>query len=253
MKEQNFTVSRNGYNVSCKLYCDEKKPVDTVVLFGHGFGGHKDNKAAERFAQRALDKRRGMATVTFNWPCHGDDVRKKLRLGDCDGYLSAMIEDARDRFHGPRLLGYATSFGGFLFLKYMADHGSPFERVALRSPAVDLYWIQTHRIMSPEELERVEKGKEASVGFDWKVDLDKVFLDEIRAVDLVHHDFTAYMDDVLILQGRRDEIVPFDMVQSFADDQLMELVPIDNADHRFQDPRAMDEAIKAILEFFSGN
>ena len=251
MKEQSFIVSRNGYNVSCKLYYEDKKAIPAVVLFGHGFGGHKDNKAAERFAQRALDKLH-FATVTFNWPCHGDDVRKKLRLADCDGYLTAMIEDIQNRFKGPRLFAYATSFGGFLFLKYMADHGSPVERVALRSPAVDLYWIQTHRIMSPEKLERVEKGKEVSVGFDRKVDLDKVFLDEIRAVDLLHHDFTAYMDDVLILQGRRDEIVPFDMVQSFADDQLMELVPIDNADHRFQDPKAMDEAIKTILEFFSG-
>ena len=214
MKEQSFIVSRNGYNVSCKLYYEDKKAIPAVVLFGHGFGGHKDNKAAERFAQRALDKLH-FATVTFNWPCHGDDVRKKLRLADCDGYLTAMIEDIQNRFKGPRLFAYATSFGGFLFLKYMADHGSPFEKVTLRCPAVDLYWIQTHRIMSPEELERIEKGKEASVGFDRKVDLDKVFLDEIRAVDLLHHDFTAYMDDVLILQGRRDEIVPFDMVQSF--------------------------------------
>ena len=69
-------------------------------------------------------------------------------------------------------------------------------------------------------------------------------------MDLLHEDFTAYMDDILILHGRKDEIVPFDMVQAFADDQLIEFVPIDNADHRFQDPRAMDEAIKRILDFF---
>ena len=84
MKAQNYTVSRNGYNVSCKLYCEDRKAIRGVVLFGHGFGGHKDNRAAERFAQRALDKLH-LATVTFNWPCHGDDVRKKLRLKDCDG------------------------------------------------------------------------------------------------------------------------------------------------------------------------
>jgi predicted esterase len=82
------------------------------------------------------------------------------------------------------------------------------------------------------------------------VAIDKTYLDEIRAVDLMSRDFTPWMDDVLILHGTRDEIVPMDTVRRFADDQLMEFVPIENADHRFQDPRTMDEAIKAILEFF---
>ncbi len=191
-----------------------------------------------------------MATVCFNWPCHGDDVRKKLRLGDCDGYLTAVIEDIRERYGAPRLFGYATSFGGFLFLKYLLDHGNPFVRIALRSPAVDLYKSQTERIMTPEELERIDKGKEVPVGFDRKVMLDRTYLDEIQAVNLLNEDFTAYMDDVLILHGRRDEIVSFDTVQRFADDQLMEFVSVDTADHRFLDPRAMDEAIKAIMEFF---
>ena len=105
--------------------------------------------------------------------------------------------------------------------------------------------------MTNQELERIMKGKEVPVGFDRKVTLDKPYLDQIRAVDLLHEDFTPYMDEVLILHGVRDEIVPFDTVRRFADDQLMEFVPIENADHRFQDPRAMDEAIKAILDFFA--
>ena len=252
MKSQDYTVSRNGYNVSCKLYYEDKKAVPGVVVFGHGFGGHKDNKAAARFAERALDKLK-LCTVTFNWPCHGDDVRKKLRLKDCDGYLTAVLEDARERFHDPRLYGYATSFGGFLFLKYLAEHGSPFRRLALRCPSVDHYRVQTERILSPEDREKLQKGKEVLAGFDRKVAIDRTYLEEIRAVDLVHTDFTAYMDDVILLQGTKDEIVPFDTVRALADEQLMEFVPIENADHRFQDPRAMDEAIKVILEFFQRN
>ncbi len=249
MKEQKYTVSKNGYNVSCKLCFEDRKAIPGVVLYGHGFGGHKDNRAAERFAQRALDKLK-LATVTFNWPCHGDDVRKKLRLEDCDGYLTAVIEDIRERYGAPRLFGYATSFGGFLFLKYLSEHKNPFEKLALRCPSIDHYRVQTERIMTPEELEKLQKGKEVPVGFDRKITLDRTYLDEIRAVDLSRRDFTPYMDDVLLLHGRKDEIVPFEMVQSFADEQLMELIPFENADHRFQDPRSMDEAIKAILDFF---
>ena len=252
MKSQDYIVSRNGYNVSCKLYYEDKKAIPAVVIFGHGFGGHKDNKAAERFAQRALDKLH-FATVTFNWPCHGDDVRKKLRLEDCDGYLTAVIEDVRERYGDPRLFAYATSFGGFLLLKYLLEHGNPFQKMALRCPSVDHYRIQIERILTPDELEKLRRGKEVLAGFDRKVSIDRTYLEEIRAVDLLRRDFTAYMDDVLILHGTRDEIVPLEMVRAFADDQLMEFVPIDNADHRFQDPRAMDQAIKVILEFFQRN
>ena len=70
MKSQNYIVSRNGYNVSCKLYYEDRKAIGGVVLFGHGFGGHKDTKAAEKFAQRALDKCRGQT----------DDANELLRL-----------------------------------------------------------------------------------------------------------------------------------------------------------------------------
>ncbi len=249
MKRQEYIVSRNGYNVSCKLYYEDKKAIRGVVLFGHGFGGHKDNKAAEHFAERALDKLK-LCTITFNWPCHGDDVRKKLRLSDCDGYLTAMIEDVRARYGDPPLYAYATSFGAFLFLKYISEHGDPFRRMALRCPVVDLYEVLTERIISPEELTRLEKGKEVPVGFDRKVALDKTYLDEVRSVDLMSRDFTPYMDDILLLHGLRDEIVPLSTVQRFADDQLIELALIENGDHRFQDPRAMDEAIKDMLDFF---
>ena len=70
--------------------------------------------------------------------------------------------------------------------------------------------------MTPEDLEKLQKGKEAAVGFDRKVTVDKVYLDQIRAVDLLHADFTPYMDDILILHGRKDEIVPFEMVSSIS-------------------------------------
>ncbi|MCR5808050.1 MAG: hypothetical protein K6G56_00655, partial [Clostridiales bacterium] len=133
------------------------------------------------------------------------------------------------------------------------EHGNPFQKMALRCPSVDHYRIQIERILTPEELEKLRRGKEVLAGFDRKVSIDRTYLEEIRAVDLLRRDFTAYMDDVLILHGTRDEIVPLEMVRAFADDQLMEFVPIDNADHRFQDPRAMDQAIKVILEFFQRN
>jgi alpha/beta superfamily hydrolase len=55
---------------------------------------------------------------------------------------------------------------------------------------------------------------------------------------------------MLILHGTEDEIVPFAEVHEFCENQLIEFVPIEGADHRFRSQRAMDQAIKCILDFY---
>ena len=245
-----FTVNAEGCSIRCKLYSDERDGVQKVILFGHGFGGHKDNKAAERFALRVLEKNRGVAIVTFDWPCHGDDVRKTLRLEDCDAYLRLVLDHLRERFGTPELYAYATSFGGYLFLKYISEHGSPFVKTALRCPAVNMYELLSAVIMHEDELERVRKGKTVPVGFDRKIAVDRVLLDSLREADLRQRSFLDYADDLLILHGEKDELIPIAVVRAFAEDNVIEFEAVEGADHRFQNPASMGRAIALILAFF---
>ncbi len=82
-----LSVNAEGCSIRARLYLPDRGEVRQAVLFGHGFGGHKDNRAAERFARRILEKNKGVAIVTFDWPCHGDDAHGSLRLADCGQYL----------------------------------------------------------------------------------------------------------------------------------------------------------------------
>ena len=54
----------------------------------------------------------------------------------------------------------------------------------------------------------------------------------------------------MVLQGTKDEIVPFEAVKAFAEDNVIEFDPIEGADHRFMDQKKMDLAISLILAFF---
>ena len=245
-----FTVNAGGCSIRCKLYAEGNADVRKVILFGHGFGGHKDNKAAERFALRALEKNKGVATVTFDWPCHGDDVRKTLRLEDCDAYLRLVLDHLRERYASPELYAYATSFGGYLFLKYISEHGSPFVKTALRCPAVNMYELLSAVIMHEDELERVRKGKTALVGFDRKVAVDRVLLDSLREAELRQRSFLDYADDLLILHGEKDELIPIAVVRAFAEENVIDFEAVEGADHRFQKPAAMEHANARILAFF---
>lgn len=248
--EKYFSINAEGCSVRCKLYYQELTGVCTAVLFGHGFGGHKDNRAAARFARRLLEKNKAAVLMTFDWPGHGEDARKTLRLEDCMHYLRLAVTWLRERFPQAELFAYATSFGGYLFLKYLSENANPFRRIALRCPAVNMFGVLTRAILSEDDQKRLARGKPVPVGFDRKVEIDAAFLESLRASDLRARDYLELAEDLLILHGTGDEIVPFAEVEAFAEQNLIEFIPVEGADHRFQDPSKMDLANARILSFF---
>lgn len=243
-----FEIQSGGDLIRCKLYCNSE--IRRVVVFGHGFAGHKDNGSAEKFAHTLLTKYKDAALMTFNWPCHGDDVKKKIVLEDCGTYLAAVTDYIKTRLHVENIYAYATSFGGYLFLKYISDHGNPFRKMALRCPAVNMYDVLTKNIMKPDEYEKIQKGKPTLVGFDRKIQITRQFLSDLQEADIRQVSFLAFADDLLILHGTEDEIVPYAASRQFAENNVIAFVPVEGADHRFIDARKMAAATKTVLEFF---
>lgn len=251
MMTRYFAINEMGHNIRCKLYYQDIRSISRMVIFCHGFGGHKDNGAAEKFAEHMLSKYKGTAMLTFNLPCHGDDVKKKLCLADCSTYLELVIAYVQQKFQSCEIYSYATSFGGCLTLKYIAEHENPFCKIALRCPAVNMHDVLAKTIMSTDDFAKLQKGKEIPVGFDRKIMIGTPFLEELKANDIQCLDFTELGENILILQGTKDEIVSFDAVHTFADNNLIEFIPVENADHRFKDPQKMIQAIKCILNFYA--
>lgn len=245
-----FDINVPGHSIKCKLYYKDIKNISSVILFGHGFGGHKDNKAAEKFADKVTRNYKEAAVLVFDWPCHGSDVKKKLSLIDCDLYIGFIIDYVRDNMGVEKLYVHATSFGGYLFLKYIYEHQNPFVKLAFRCPAVKMYEVTTTAIIKNEEMELLDRGKPVEVGFDRKIRIDKGFITEIKENNIFEYDFSDFTDEILVLHGKKDEIVPFEMVEGFCDNNILELLPVENADHRFQDPKTMDIAIHEILNYF---
>ena len=64
--EKYFEINKSNQNIRCKLYYSKQHPIEKVVLFGHGFAGHKDNGAAQKFADRVLSKYKGIAVLIFS-------------------------------------------------------------------------------------------------------------------------------------------------------------------------------------------
>jgi alpha-beta hydrolase superfamily lysophospholipase len=211
-----------------------------------------DNKAVERFADLVLKKNKDVAVIIYNAPCHGDDVKKKLSLADCDKYITLVTEYTKTRFKTDRLYVYANSFGGYQILKYISEHGMPYRKLALRCPAVNMYTV-ADSLLSAEERRLLEKSKPVPVGFDRKVAITKDWMNELKESDICVRDYSAFAKDIIILQGTKDEIVSCGFVEEFAEKNGIEFIPVENADHRFIDPVKMDSVIKTISKFFDFN
>ena len=250
LQEKYFYINASGNSIHCKLYYVDRRAVKRVVLCAHGFSGHMDNRAVARFADYVLKKHKDVAVVIYNAPGHGDDVKKKLMLADCDAYITQVTAYIRESFKPEQLFVYANSFGGYQILKYIAEHGDPFDKVALRCPAVNMYQVMTERIASPAEKKALARNKPIEVGFDRKIKITRSFLEELEAADITTWDFRPYAEDILIFHGTKDEIVPYAAAAAFAEKNGIRFVPVENADHRFVDPLKMDFVIKQITAFF---
>ena len=245
-----FDINEQGLSVRCKLYCSDARAVKRVIVCCHGFASSKESASYATFAQRAVAKWKGTAVVVFDWPCHGEDARKNLVLDECTTYLRLVVGHARERFRTDELYAYGVSFGGYLLLKYLAENGNPFRKVALRCPALDMHRALQDVIMTAEDVAKLESGKPVLIGFDRKVRIDPEFAAELVSFDLLSREFFEFADDLLIIHGTADEVVSFDTARKFAEDNVIEFVAVEDADHRFHDPKKMDAAIARILDFF---
>ena len=244
-----FDINDSGYSVRSLVYCNDIRNIKKMIIFYHGFGGHKDNRAAARFAEFILSKYKNTGVLCFDWPAHGDDARSRLMISDCLLYMDFIFKYVRERWKVEEFYAYGTSFGGYMILRYLAEKGNPFQKIALRCPAVKSYEVIFRNHLSEEEKEKLAKGKDALAGFDRKVKINNAYLEELRAVDLMELDFMDYADDILIIHGSEDEIVPIESVQEFAENNVIECIPIEGADHRFRNPKQMDLAINLIAKF----
>ena len=160
-----------------------------------------------------------------------------------------VLSYVKEKYHPEEISGYATSFGGYLFLKYAAEHGNPFGKLVLRCPAVRMYDVLSRHVLTEEDKSKLAHGKPVMAGFDRLVRISPEFMKSLQEHDITELDYSGMADSILILHGTKDEIIPEESVQEFAWKNGIEYIPVEKADHRFMDPKIMDLAIEYIQMF----
>lgn len=247
-----FDINEQGFSIRCKLYYNKDiHNLSNIVIATYGFGGNKDNKAVEKFAERITTKYKGFGIVCFDWPCHGMDARNKLILKECITYLELVIGYVKREMKAERIYNYSSSFGTYITLCYLHEkEENPFERIAFRCSAVGMYDAMTRNI-TEEEWTKLNKGREILRGHDRKIKITGEFLNDLKTNDVRQYDYLEYADAILMVHGTKDEAAPISVVEEFSENNVIELVTVENADHPFSNPDYMDYAIQKMIEFFA--
>lgn len=246
-----FDINKEGFSVRCKLYYHKNlHDLNCIVVATYGFGGNKDNKAIEKFSERITSKYKHYGVICFDWPAHGQDARNKLVIEECMTYLRLVNTYIQEEMGITDLYHYASSFGAYVLLRMIHEEGSCYKKIALRCPAIKMYDSLTQDI-DESEWSKLAKGKEIIRGFDRKIKLDQAFFDDLKHHDIGQYDYLEYADDILMIHGTKDTMVPIEVTRQFSENNVIELLEVENADHPFSNPKYMDEAIDAIIHFFS--
>lgn len=248
--EKYFDINERGFSIRCKVYFEKDlHSLKHIVLATYGFGGNKDNKAVEKFAERITTKYKGFGVVCFDWPCHGKDARNKLILEECLSYMDMVTDHIQKDMGAEDIYNYSSSFGAYVTLLYIHKHGNPFKKTAFRCPAIKMYDSMTAHI-TDEDWNVLSKGREILRGYDRKIKITGDFLNELKDNDVSTYDYMDNADDILMIHGTKDEMAPFIVTEEFSENNVIELIKVENADHPFSNPKYMDFAIQKIQEFF---
>ena len=113
-----------------------------------------------------------------------------------------------------------------------------------------MYDILTKKVLSEDDLHLINKGKTVQVGFNRKIKVDKELLEELYKNDVRKLDFVDESEKILITQGTNDELVPYDEVRDFADNNIIEFRTVEGADHLFSNPAKMRKYIDYVEELY---
>lgn len=251
--EKHFDINEQGLSIRCKLICSNSdktaRTFEHIAIVTHGFGSNKETAGTANFGEHLTSKYKGWGVIAFDWPCHGMDARKKLTISECLTYLTIVTEYAKRELQAKDVCIYSTSLGGYLTLRYLIEVGNPFRKIALRCPAIHMYETMYSRIPDADKT-KLAKGKEIQIGFERKMKVDQAFFDDLKSFCPLDHEYFDFADDMLILHGTKDEMIPFEDAKNFAENNVIEFIPVEGANHPFQNPNHMALAIHKIIEFF---
>lgn len=236
--------SKCGYHIHC--YDNMLPEQKAVMICLHGFAGDKNSSVIARVTESL--KENGIGTFVLEWPAHGESDAdfKQLRVENCIADLQVVIQHVKNHFPGP-LYCFATSFGGYLAMYYHVNHPDAFQKIILRSPALNMGDVFLG--LKPADIrERLEHGETLDFGFEQPLMVSIDLYHDFKEHDIFHAQ-VENRNRILVIHGDMDEDVPTADSEDFCARNKIALHIIKGCDHRYKNPGEVEEVIEVVQKF----
>ena len=241
-------LSRFGYEIPC---CTQMNGEENTLIICHGFGSSKDSPMVH--ALRAELPKRGIGTISFDFPAHGDSSvdGSLLRVPHCLENLSAVEAHVLKLAPKSKLFYFGSSFGAYILLLYLASYSHKGTKAYLRSAAVNMYGILQDWFRSGD-LQWIDGPSEQLCRMDAfygrEFFITKSFMKDLETHDL----FRLYPKEVcslFMIHGSKDSTASPQDAARFATLSGAKLQLVKDAEHRLMEDGQMELVLQSLFCF----
>jgi pimeloyl-ACP methyl ester carboxylesterase len=248
-----FISKERDYSVPCLYNINGHEKIVCIIV--HGFGSSKTSVTAKMMLEELPPL--GIGAIAFDLPAHGDSGvdGEFLRLDNCLMDLADVEAFAHILAPEAEIVYFASSFGAYVTLIYLAGGKQIGRRAFLRSAAVSMPRIINQEITPEQKLCLETKGEvlldKEKYGHARQLKITQMFLD-----DLKHHDvFSLWHDsfaELCMIHGESDQTTPLSDTQAFSKMFHVPLILIPDGDHQLSVSGAPEKVLKQAAKFFLG-
>ena len=248
MKKINISEGR-GYSIPCAYNINGDEKIVCIIV--HGFGSNKDSATARMMVEELPI--RGIGAISFDLPAHGESAvdGEYLRIENCMSDLGAVEAIARTLAPNAEIVFFASSFGAYITLIYLAEMGTSNRRAFLRAAAVSMPTVIRQRI-TPEQKQCLDTAGELILnkhgyGYSRDLKITRGFMDDMERYDV----FRLWQEGLArlhMVHGEADQTILLCDAQRFAEMFHVPLTIVSNGDHQL----SAAGTPKYVLELASG-
>mmetsp|Transcript_11935 Transcript_11935/g.21621 ORF Transcript_11935/g.21621 Transcript_11935/m.21621 type:complete len:344 (-) Transcript_11935:871-1902(-) len=248
-------ANRRGEKLSA-LFCDrsdKKSPNDNVVVLCHGFRSRKENRVNTALVCAFEESK--LSSMRFDFHGNGES-EGEFQYGNYFSEtedLRCIVEYVRNVLNKNVYALIGHSKGGNAVLLYAAEYDDV-PKVINISGRADLSRGFIERY-GEERLEELKEMKEITIPDESRDDSYKITLESYKerlSTDMKTEMLRIRSTQLLTIHGGKDETVPVEDAYAFQqmiDSKLHSLSILPDADHRFSDPRDLNQLVLACLDF----
>ncbi len=174
-----------------------------VVVICHGFASNQHRPSVEIVAKNLLVN--NIAAITFDFPNHGVSSADSalLTVENCIRDVLCIQNFVQQTYQIPKVSLFGISFGGYIILNTLLRDEDKFDKIILRSPAVNMKDILIRKLthITPE---MYQKEGVIHIGYMNKLSVPYPFYIDLCQNDLLSQQQTI-QKEILIIHGKMDD------------------------------------------------